>query len=651
MKELKRLIVYMMIVLLVVSTLPLMSASSKTQNGTAPYNIETAIIDSMGQTVLWLESTQAEDGTWSNDLGVTAMVTLALLNAGLDENEPSVSMAIEYILDHVQLDGSISAAPTYSTYYTSVCMMALSSTTNTEYENIVAQAAQFIIESQITSSTIDAELDWAGGFGYGGGKHSGRPDISNTQFALMALHSSEANFESIQIPQSVWDNAIGFLTRCQNLVETNPSADNPSSSSYNDGGFIYYPGFSKVGEDISYGSSTSAGVWGLFLSGLDADDSRVKAGLEWLNVHYTWDVNPNMDDKGLYNYFWGAARVKTFAKRSVVIDQSGTSHDWYDDLANKLMDIQVEDGNWVNQDSDWFWENIPELATAYALLALETQTLSPFSTSSIEPGLKIELETGTGDLHIYDNRGGHLGIDYDTGELENTISQGTAEFTTQAGSQKAELSGLKAGGYYVNVVGNGDDEYNLKISRSNDDVQGAEHQYTGQLSDGSYQGTSIIVTSVEQPLTIFTSAPEPVPVMATNTDNIVVEPGKTITFLLQVEEVGGSEDVNDIGLSCSSSQSTKVTFEENDFDLDASEHKYIMCTIEVHDEIETENYDDYVLIESSNAPPIRVQLKLGSPEDESYSLDIYQISFLLALIAVGIMALIFIRYGKKSKLE
>ena len=44
MKELKRLIVYMMIVLLVVSTLPLMSASSKTQNGTAPYNIETAII-------------------------------------------------------------------------------------------------------------------------------------------------------------------------------------------------------------------------------------------------------------------------------------------------------------------------------------------------------------------------------------------------------------------------------------------------------------------------------------------------------------------------------------------------------------------------------------------------------------------------------
>jgi squalene-hopene/tetraprenyl-beta-curcumene cyclase len=647
MKELKRLIVCMMIVLLVVSTLPLISASSETQNGSAPNNIETSVIDSMSRSVQWLESTQAEDGTWSNDLGVTAMVTLALLNAGRDENNPSVSMAIEYILDHVQLDGSITAAPTYSTYYTSVCMMALSSTTNTEYETIVSQAAQFIIESQITSSTTDAELDWVGGYGYGGGKHSGRPDISNTQFALMALHSSQANFVSIQIPQSVWDNAIGFLTRCQNLVETNPSADNPSSPSYNDGGFIYYPGFSKAGEDISYGSSTSAGIWGLFLSGLDAGDARIKAGLEWLNVHYSWDVNPNMEAKGLYNYFWGAARVNTFSKKSVVIDQSGTSHVWFDDLANKLMDIQVEDGYWINQDSDWFWENIPELATAYALLALETQTLSPFSTSSTESGLEIELDSGTGDLHIYDNRGGHLGIDYDTGELENTIAQGTAEFSTQAGPQNAKLSDLKAGGYYVNVVGNGDDEFNLKISSFNNDEYGAEHQYTGQLSDGSNIGTSVVVTSVEQPLTIFASAPGPVPVLATNTDNIVVEPGQTLTYLLELEEVGGVEDVNDIGLSHTSNYNTKVTFEDNDFDLDANGKKFVKCTIEVPDEAEADGYDDYVLIESGNAVPIMVQLELETQDDESSPLNVYQITFLMALIGLGIAALVFIVKKKK----
>jgi len=639
-------IIVAIVIMLVSSTVPLITTGSETQNGsTKPYDFEEDLYISMGRAIQWLKDNQAEDGTWSSDLGVTAMVTYALLNAGLDEDEPVVAQAIEYILDHVQLDGSISAAPTYSTYYTSVCVLALSSTTNTEYEDTVYNAAQFLIESQIKETTIDADPNWAGGFGYGGGKNSGRPDISNTQFALMALHSSEANFDSIRIPQTVWDSAIGFLTRCQNLVETNPLADDTSLPSYNDGGFIYYPGFSKAGECISYGSSTSACVWSMFLCGVDVEDKRVQAGLEWLNLHYTWDVNPNLDAKGLYNYFWCAARVSMIARRTVIIDETGTSHDWYDELARNLIDRLNDDHYWVNNDSDWFWENIPELATAYALLALETQTLSPFNPDLAELGFEVELETGSGELHIYDSRGGHITFDQDTGEHEILPTSNVVVLSSGAGSQSIQLSDLEAGKYYINIVGKDEGSYTLKIASITSTERGTEYEYTGQLSAGTSHGTSVIVTSVEQPLTIYTSAPEPVPVMETNTNTIRIDAGKTITYLLELEEVSGSEEVNDVGLRCVSGQNIQVDFEDNDFDMDASEEKYVMCTIDVP--ADAENSNDYILIESSNAAPIRVQLEFEQ-EDDGFALDTYQISILVVFIAIGAMLLI-IGYRKGSK--
>ncbi len=642
--------------LLIVSVMSIVNVGAKTSDPTtSESSIELRIQESIGNAISWLETDQAQDGSWSGDLGITSLLTLALINAGYSEDDTMVANAIDYINEYVQLDGSIAAAPTYSNYYTSVSILALSATTNPDYESTVNNAVQFIMESQLKTPNEDIDADWVGGFGYGGAKHAGRPDISNTQFAIMALHSAAANFDDIDVPDTVWDSTIEFLTKCQNLVETNPLASDKNSPSYNDGGFVYYPGFSKAGEDISYGSSTSAGVWSMFLCGLDGDDQRIAEGLNWLNNHYTWDINPNLEEKGLFNYYWGAARANLFSKKSIVIDLEANHHNWYEELAEKLMELQSPDGYWVNEKSDWFWEDIPELATAYTLLAFETQLLSAFDQSATDMELEIELEGQAGDLHVYDNRGGHIGQNYKTGDLENTITQGNGKFTSSSEYQTIKLADVKAGGYYINILGKQTDDFNLKISGIKDSQLASEFSFEGELTEAESKGTSVMVTSVEKPLTLFTAEPKSIPILDLNTEKITVEPGKTITVQLELEELGGAEDLKDVSLSCTlkpTETASETVFDINNFDLKAGESKVVICTLEVPSEFDSENNDEYILIESSNAHPVKVQLKFDTNEDEKDIISEISINTMLLVTAAGMGALliiVFISIGKDKR--
>lgn len=649
MYKLKKITAAILVGLLLISGLSLANVSAQTPPTTgAEISLEARIEESMTNAISWLRTTQAQDGSWSGDLGITAFLTLALLNAGFDEEEPMISKALEYVEGYVQLDGSISAAPTYGNYYTSVSILALSATANPDYESAVKAAAQFLMESQLKTANEDIEEVWLGGFGYGGGKHLGRPDISNTQFTLMALHSAEANFESITVPEALWERTIEFLTSCQNLVETNPLASDTASPSYNDGGFVYYPGFSKAGEGISYGSSTSAGVWCLFLAGLDIEDQRVAAGLEWLNDNYDWELNPNLETKGLYNYYWGAARANTFSKKSVVIDQNGDYHNWYAELADHLIALQSPEGYWENQDSDWFWEDIPELATAYTLLALETQLLAAVDQSAAaEMALEVELECEAGELHVYDSRGGHIGQDYNTGELENTITQGHGKYTSRPEYQKIELAEVKAGGYYINIVGNENENYNLKISGVKGSQLESAFSYTGELKVAENKGTSVVVTSVERPLTLYTAAPKSIPMMDLDTERVEVERGKTITVQLTLEELSGAEALNDVSLSCSlisSGAANEITFDNNNFDIEAGSSKVVTCTIEVPSDFETTD-DEYILIESSNAPAVQVQLDFKTTADDDEMFGELDTNTMILVTVVGVVVLLVIIFG------
>ena len=166
-----------------------------------------------------------------------------------------------------------------------------------------------------------------------------------------------------------------FVSRTQNLP--GPHNDLPHPAKNPDGGFYYTPanggesmaGTTPEGGLRSYASMTYAGLKSMIFAGLDKDDPRVRAALEWLAKHYSFEENPGMGDAGLFYYYHTMAKALDVLGDEVFTDAAGTAHHWRGELAQAVIARQREDGSWVNANARWM-ENDPNLVTAYALLAL-----------------------------------------------------------------------------------------------------------------------------------------------------------------------------------------------------------------------------------------------------------------------------------------
>jgi squalene-hopene/tetraprenyl-beta-curcumene cyclase len=178
-------------------------------------------------------------------------------------------------------------------------------------------------------------------------------------------------------PDLDWDAAVQFLSRCQNLEETNDQ-DWASNDPQNKGGFVYSPFESKAGESKtpegrtalrSYGSMSYAGLLSFIYAKLSADDPRVIAVKEWLGKNYTLDENPGMGAQGLYYYYQTMSKALTAANVNELELEGGKKADWRNELAVKLLASQREDGSWVNDNGRWMESN-PVLVTSYTVLAL-----------------------------------------------------------------------------------------------------------------------------------------------------------------------------------------------------------------------------------------------------------------------------------------
>ena len=172
------------------------------------------------------------------------------------------------------------------------------------------------------------------------------------------------------------------MSRTQNLP--GPHNDQPHPEKNPDGGFYYTPangGESMAGKTPegglrSYASMTYAGLKSMIFAGLDKDDPRVKAALEWLMKHYTFEENPGMGDSGLYYYYHTMGKALDVLGDETFTDAKGTVHRWREELADAVITRQQPDGSWVNANARWM-ENDPNLVTAYALMALAYTQANP----------------------------------------------------------------------------------------------------------------------------------------------------------------------------------------------------------------------------------------------------------------------------------
>lgn len=347
----------------------------------------------------YLKAQQKPDGAWGEPSDPPAITALALRSFALSGRAKLdfVRHGYQRLLSFQVEDGGI-YKDLLANYNTAIAVTALAAADDAEYRPAMDKAVAYLKGLQWTPETRpdypgkpgekvpesnqgqqvvkDDKDPFFGGWGYGGrSRGGGRPDLSNAQLALDALHDAkvDANDPAMQ-------RAVAFLTRLQNHSETNDQ-----TWAGDDGGFVYGPADDRAGESMagattdasgtrrlrSYGSMTYAGLKSMIYAGVSKDDPRVKAAAGWIATHWTLDENPGMklgkpeDAKaGLYYYYHTLGRALTAYGEPTIADV-----DWRVALIDKLASLQKDDGSWVGE-KKWMEAN-PVLVTAYAVQALQ----------------------------------------------------------------------------------------------------------------------------------------------------------------------------------------------------------------------------------------------------------------------------------------
>jgi len=336
----------------------------------------------------FLKAQQKPDFSWqteSDPPGMTAIVLKAFMSDDkFDADQPFLEKGFNKLLSYQQANGGI-YQDMLANYNTAIAVSALAVSKEAEYQAAIAKAVAFLRTQQWTGKIEgvpddvkpkdDTDPRW-GGFGYG---KKSRPDLSNTQMAMDALHDA-----GLKEDDPAFKEAIKFVTRCQNLSEENKM----SPWAGNDGGFVYTSadgGGSAAGEYIgpdgkrhvrSYGSMTYAGLKSMIYAGLKHDDARVVAAWKWISENFTVDENPGMSAAGpenakggLYYYYYTMGRALGAYGQPVIVDQQGVKHDWRVAMIDAIAKLQKSDGGFVG-DQKWM-EGNSILVTAYAVQALE----------------------------------------------------------------------------------------------------------------------------------------------------------------------------------------------------------------------------------------------------------------------------------------
>ena len=324
----------------------------------------------------FLHDNMGKDGSWANHPGVTGIVLLALLKSHRNYDEldgPFIRKPVKYLLGLQKKNGAIYQKE-LANYTTAIAIQALLATKNPKYMPAIMKARNYLVGSQLDEGegyeTVDSSY---GAYGYGS---SLRPDMSNTQISADALKAAE--MAGIKKDSDVWKRMVIFASRCQNRSESNDRKDWPG----NDGGVVYSPGQGK-GKPYykpdgtkgirSYGSMTYAFLKCMIYADVKKDDERVKSAYKWIQKNYTLDENPGLGKQGLYYYYHTMAKALKAYGEPILVDDKGVKHDWRAELTEKILELQKEDGSWVNANDRW-WEQNPVLVTAYGCLILEELT-------------------------------------------------------------------------------------------------------------------------------------------------------------------------------------------------------------------------------------------------------------------------------------
>ncbi len=291
--------------------------------------------------------------------GVTGLCTLALLNSGVEPDDPQVRRALKYLRGQ-RLN---------TTYAVSLQTMVLCKSGRKLDLVKIRQNVVWLESKQIQQGKRK------GGWSYGS---RGGGDNSNSQFALLALH--EAERAGVQVRGKTWRLAKAYWEDCQNI----------------DGSWGYYKGVSGTG------SMTCAGIASLVITTdmvqqsnakaeggqvrccqqPEAHDDGIRRGLDWLGRNFSASSNPGTrGSTWLLYYLYGVERAGRLTTRRFI-----GGHDWYREGSDWLVRRQNRlSGSWKGAGAD---ESNELIGTSMALL---------FLSKGRRPVLMAKLEHAPGN--------------------------------------------------------------------------------------------------------------------------------------------------------------------------------------------------------------------------------------------------------------
>ncbi|MDA8988805.1 hypothetical protein N9F93_00930, partial [bacterium] len=315
--------------------------AQKGQDGPAPgmrkvpLKLQSDISKSLDLGIEHLLALQSMDGSWLQNLdnygpGMTGLALYSLMKSGLSQEHPAIQRGFAFMERH----------PPKKTYSRSCVLLAVATRGLKQDEEWMEQLVEELLDTQVNEG-------WA--------YPTSHPDLSNTQYAAMALRSAAA--AGVSIPSKVWKRLADAVLDYAEPVEG-------VESGLRARGFRY-----TTNAEHATGSMTAAGVAVLSICieqmrGRKGPYQRALAeGKHWIDVHFDTERNPVPTSESgsmgrYYYYLYGIERVGSLLKDGLIGGKP-----WYQLGAESLVAKQTEQGRWGN-----------EAETAFSLLFLSRAT-------------------------------------------------------------------------------------------------------------------------------------------------------------------------------------------------------------------------------------------------------------------------------------